>query len=282
MSHWLDDAARGLSEGTFTRRAVLRRGGAVAAGTLVGSLTLPGRTFAQALPCASNQNCPTGAECCKGRCCASAELCCDGACVPRAANDRCGDTCCNHDAGERCCDGRCCRGHCCDGRCCGEHELCCGGPGIRNCLAIQHTKRCDTHCCGDAQSCCGEDCCFRTEQCCHSGKLAYCAPKGHCCGKGKHRVACGSGKHLCCPEDEHCCGGKCCKPENCRDGVCGGPKCLCTPPLECCGPNTCISPPPHGAGCCIGGVTPGFLDGSTCCDSSKYNCGCPGGGCCIC
>src|SRR5581483_7060840 len=47
VSHWFDDAARGLSEGRVTRRAVLRRGGAVAAGTLVGSLTLPGWTFAQ-------------------------------------------------------------------------------------------------------------------------------------------------------------------------------------------------------------------------------------------
>ena len=41
MSHWLDDAARGLAEGRYSRRRVLRRAGGVAVGVLLGSVGVP-------------------------------------------------------------------------------------------------------------------------------------------------------------------------------------------------------------------------------------------------
>ena len=299
MSHWLDDAARGLSEGRVTRRAVLRRGSAVAAGTLVGSLALPGWTFAQSRPCRSEQDCPTGAECCEGKCCDTAERCCDGMCVSRSESELCGNTCCDLTEGEECCDGDCCVGD----------EVCCGGRGRRFCSPIDKTKHCGTHCCGDGQTCCGEGCCRRTEQCCHSGKLAYCAPKGHCCGKGKHRVACGRGKHLCCPEDEHCCGGTCCKPADCHNGKCGGKcppgqqrcfgKCGCPSDAKCCDKGDCVGATGQfvccgvttgsfvraGNACCVGGK-PGTLCGGVCClqnccGATGFEVCCePGQGCC--
>lgn len=42
VSHWLDEAAHGLSEGRYSRRQVLRRGGAAAGGALLGPLVREG------------------------------------------------------------------------------------------------------------------------------------------------------------------------------------------------------------------------------------------------
>jgi hypothetical protein len=146
VSHWLDDAARGLAEGTFTRRAVLRRSGTVAGGALLASVTGPLAAFTPAARAAGCPNLP----------CQPPDVCCGG------------NTCCNSNT-HTCCEGLCLED---------------GGPvGCRAGRAY-------------ARSAVTSECCKKGEQCCNSGKLSYCAPKGRCCPKGQHRVTCGTGKHL--------------------------------------------------------------------------------------
>jgi hypothetical protein len=277
VSHWLDDAARGLSEGRYSRRHVIKRGSAVAAGALVGSLAGPGRAFAQARPCDSGGQCPSG-ECCSGLCCFSDELCCIDECRSKEYFHRCGEKCCS--VYHKCCPGgHCCLKdrECCVGRaghdCCREDELCCNG----DCRPKEYFHRC------------GDTCCSVYDECCHSGTLAYCAPKGHCCGKGKHRVKCGSGKHLCCPEGEYCCGGKCCKPEDCQNGVCtgGGSKSTCVencPPGAKCCPGSCTNPTDGTTVCCQPTPTsPNGIVGACSAQYGQTGSGCQGGAFgCIC
>ncbi len=284
MSHWLDDAARGLSEGRFTRRAVLRRGGAVAGGALLASVTGPMRPLTRAsaaappgVPCPDfNKPCFSPDVCCGGvSCCTPEKTCCGRECL------RSGEECCHglhpyHPKFERCCPRKP------------------GGP--------------PPHSCFNDEPCCGADCCSKGEQCCNSGKLAYCAPKGKCCPEGQHRVTCGGrAKSMCCPEGEYCCGGTCCKPSNCHNGKCARYTCgvngqtgTCPPgqqcydyidgtsgfccaggtpgPLRCCshGHNGFLCPLPYS--CSPTGVCRGGPDSGGCVDTSTNTCLCPGGG----
>jgi hypothetical protein len=85
LSHWLDDAARGLSEGRYNRRQVLRRGGAVAAGTLAASVTGPLAALTRATAAAAGVPCPDF-----NSPCLSPDTCCGGQFCLRtlAAGDR--------------------------------------------------------------------------------------------------------------------------------------------------------------------------------------------------
>ena len=345
MSHWFDDAARGLSEGRVTRRAVLRRGGAVAGGALLASVTGPLRSMPHAsaatpsgVPCPDfNAPCSAPDVCCGGEhCCNSTtEFCCGGSCIPR----RPGVGCCHNSTYdpsiEKCCpQGGGPFGHACfkDEECCGtsecckKGEFCCGGsciprrPGVGCCHNSTYDpsieKCCPQgggpfgHACFKDEECCGtSECCKKGEQCCNSGKVRYCAPKGHCCPKGQHRVTCGTGKGLCCPEGEYCCGGQCCKTGACHNGKCGGKcppgqqmcfgKCGCPSDAKCCDKGDCAGATGQfvccgvttgafvraGNACCVGGK-PGQLCAGVCCLQNCCGqpgfevCCAPGQGCC--
>ncbi len=244
MSHWLDDDARGLSDGRYNCRQVLRRGSLVAGGALLASVTTPIENVVRAtsrtgVPC-PDFNSP----------CLSPNTCCGG------------DKCCDN-ATEFCCGGGCIKRHpwvaCCHGA--GTYD-----PKIEKCCPNPSGQ---FHACDKSEKCCGtRDCCNKSEQCCHSGKLAYCAPKGHCCPKGQHRVACGTGKRLCCPDDENCCGGTCCKTGQCHNGKCNKSACSPSNPH-----GTC----PSGQTCCGGYccLTANCSDGQ-CFEPCGPSCGRPG------
>jgi hypothetical protein len=284
VSHWFDDAARGLSEGRVTRRAVLRRGGAVAGGALLASVTRPLGVVTRAsaaprpsVPCPDvNARCSAPDVCCGGKqCCNSTtEFCCGGSCIRRRP-------------GVGCCHDR-------------TYD-----PGVEKCCpqGVGHACFKDEECCGTSE------CCKKGQQCCNSGKLRYCAPTGHCCPKGQHRVTCGTGKVLCCPEGEFCCGGQCCKTGECHDGKCGGKcppgqqmcfgKCGCPSDAKCCDKGDCVGATGQfvccavttgsfvraGNACCVGGK-PGQLCGGVCCLQNCCGptgfevCCAPGQGCC--
>jgi hypothetical protein len=287
VSHWFDDAARGLSEGRVTRRAVLRRGGAVAGGALLASVTGPlglmthaNAATASGVPCpGSDAACLAPDVCCGGKhCCNSTmQFCCGGSCIPR----RPGTGCCHDSTYDP-----------------SEEKCCPQGSGPLG------------HACFKNEECCGtSECCKKGEQCCNSGKLRYCAPKGHCCPKGQHRVTCGAGKGLCCPEGEFCCGGQCCKTGDCHEGKCGGKcppgqqmcfgKCGCPSDAKCCDKGDCAGATGQfvccgvttgafvraGNACCVGGK-PGQLCAGVCCLQNCCGqpgfevCCAPGQGCC--
>ena len=287
MSHWLDDAARGLAEGTHSRRDVLRRGGAIAGGAMLVSVTGPLGTLRRAkattvatAPC-PDFACPTFDICCGGHTCCNpmTHFCCGESCIPR-------------DRGVGCCHDR-------------AYD-----PGVEKCCP-ESTPGAHGHACGKYEECCGAtECCKEGEQCCNSGKLRYCAPKGKCCPKGQHRVTCGgTAKRICCPEGEYCCGGKCCKPADCHNGKCGGKcppgqqmcfgKCGCPSDAKCCDKGDCVGATGQfvccgvttgsfvraGNACCVGGK-PGTLCGGvcclqSCCGATGFEVCCePGQGCC--
>lgn len=121
MSHWLDDAARGLSEGRYNRRQVLRRGGAVAAGTLAASVTGPLAALTRATaaaagvpcpdfnsPCLSPDTCCGGQECCDH----ATEFCCGGTCFKHGGRVGCCHNSSYDPRIEKCCSGLCCQGDC--------------------------------------------------------------------------------------------------------------------------------------------------------------------------
>jgi hypothetical protein len=265
VSHWLDDVARGLAEGSLTRRAVLRRSGRVAGGALIASVTGPLASFSPVaraagcpnVPCQPPEVCCGGSTCCNS----NTHTCCEGLCIEdggrvgccggrvysRSKVTCCGETRCNKSThfccGDQCHlrspDIGCCRGQAYDP----NREICCPQPARGR------------HFCARNEQCCGAtECCTKGEQCCNSGKLSYCAPKGRCCPKGQHRVTCGTGKRLCCPEGEYCCGGKCCKPSDCQNGVCSKGDCggrQCPSGQKCCNPamESCVTPFPAGPFC---------------------------------
>ena len=264
MSHWLDDAARRLAEGTFTRRAVLRRSTTAAGGALLASVAGPLAAFTPAARAAGCPNlpCPPGEACCGGSTCCNSNThtCCEGLCIQDGGPvGCCGDRVYARSA-VTCCGGK---------RCNKSTHFCCGTQchrrGSMSDVAVARpttrTSRCcppagsGRHSCAKNEHCCGtSQCCTKGEQCCNSGKLSYCAPTGRCCPRGQHRVACGTGKHLCCPDGEYCCGGKCCKPSNCYNGKCNKRNCGgrdCPPGQACCNPATesCVTPFPAGPFC---------------------------------
>ena len=304
MSHWLDDAARGLADGRYSRRQVLRRGGTIAGGVVMASVS--GSLGGLVLPAAAS-----GAVTCAGRHtpCRPGQRCCVGVDVEDVCYDPSIDQCCEENGVKK---GVCSRQkECCGHECCDpDHETCCGGRCVSKssdvvcCRKNAHDPGEDCYegegedglpvekCCHFSgtcydpreQICCGSGVCeTKSEECCHSGKLSYCAPKGQCCPRGQHRVTCSDvlTTDMCCPEDEYCCGGTCCAPDHCQNGRCMTEPCPCAGHLECCGPYSatsvnCIEPPPFGAGCCYGGV-PSMLCDSTCCPPQYGACCGPAG-----
>ena len=286
MSHWLDDAARGLSEGRYSRRQVLKRGGVAAGGALLGSMTGPlGSLVVPAVA--------TGAVICSGqrRPCKTGEQCCPGFDLEDICYDPSIDQCCVEDGVKKgICSRRkeCCGHHCCEPdtqTCCGggcadkvEELVCCrknaNDPGERCYEDVGEDGQAVEKCCHSTgtcydprdQVCCGSGLCDkRKEECCHSGSQSYCAPKGECCPKGEHRISCGDyetpSRDICCPEDEYCCGGVCCHPLDCGGDVCcfenehrvtcaDGKHICCPKDAACCG-GVCCTPDDCQNGTCM-------------------------------
>jgi hypothetical protein len=102
----LDELAKGLANGTLSRRKALRLlGGALLGGVMA---SIPGVAWA-ATPEGRGRPCPKGAIKCGDTCCASPEdRCCRGVCTnvvfDRSNCDRCGNECAPE---EGCCGGRC-------------------------------------------------------------------------------------------------------------------------------------------------------------------------------
>ncbi len=292
MSHWLDDAARGLAEGSHSRRDVLRRGGAVAAGAVLGSVTGSLSAFtpvALAAGCATVP-CDPSRSCCAGRECwnPASEQCCEDGHICKLL----GETCCKND----CCDNtheHCCAGECisksrkccgpdsaADGTKCGRNQECCRyadrehrcySPSTHHCCGSLAVCKNDERCCGSPPKCIGigEDCCesrepykTATQKCCPSKRGPGVCEKTQRCCDGP------DGAH-CCEAHQECCGEGCCEKGKCRDGVClggncGGSRCppdqfCCNPQREYCGrpgaqcPGDCDAKPGETIGCCPSG-----------------------------
>ena len=303
MSHWLDDAARGLSDGKLTRRAVLRRGGAVAGGALFASVTSPMRPLTRASAAAG-----TGVPC-PDVPCQPPDVCCAGA--------RGVAHCCN-SATHFCCEGVCLedgdpRTGCCHGQLYHRRsDICCPEVGARRYTCRKGEECCGTkYCCTQGERCCGDQCCDGQccgsecmqgpQECCH-GLRTYvpsfqtCCPRKpggpppHTCVTGEE--CCGAG---CCKKGEQCCNsgklaycapkGKCC-PKGQHRVTCGkGKKALCCPEGEyCCGGKCCNPSDCHNGVCskgnCGGAPCP---RGEACCNPAMGSCVTPypAGGSCI-
>lgn len=274
MSHWLDEAARGLSEGRYTRRQALRRATRVAGAGALARAVDPGLAIARV----PGEGCYESDHCyAPNRCCGAYGTCYNPdthKCCPR------GDACLKSLT--------CCGQHCCHPE---KNEECCGHSV---CYRRDSEKCCPkgTKCDRD-QKCCGFDCCNeeKGEMCCHDfqcylpAKYTCCpdgtiVPKGDlCCPKGL--VPCGQGEaatccHLsdcvddlccnisgssplaelasahcngqCCKTGYLCCGAgssaTCCATANCNNGVCGSP---CGSAGVCGSSQVCC---PGGAGAC--------------------------------
>ena len=240
MSHWLDVAAKGLAGGSYSRRDVLRRGGAIAAGSLIGSAAAPFSALA-ATPKCTETTCPDG-TCCEGRCLTDRDFGCCHNRIYLRLNKHC---CPQAPAGatHTCLDGEDCCGK---QECCQHNEICCGtGQCIPNksgnigcCNGFTYNKRVDhccpehdkdeAHFCAKDESCCGKkDCCKRDEICCGTGQcipnkkgnigccngftynknvdqccLEFPADEAHFCAKSE--TCCG--EKACCGKDQECCG----------------------------------------------------------------------------
>jgi len=301
VSHWLDDAARGLADGSHNRREVLRRGGAIAASTLLGSAVSPLRAFASSRPC-TPASCPDGI-CCEGRCLVTGILgCCHDRIYARLSKTCCpeapaggGHTCLD---GEECCGKtKCCTGEqlCCDGRCLPGPRTrvgCCHGATYdkraEECCPEQPRGALEFHVCLKDEECCGEKECCRGEQLCCDGR---------CLPGPRTRVGCCNGatydkrSEQCCLEQPsgalefHVCA---------KDEECCGEKACCTKGQECCGSGAtarcvakgkckehCVTPgfPPTYTPCgdtCCGGSSPvccNLPPGPTCCAAGQVCCG---------
>jgi len=124
VDHSVDALARGLADGTVSRRKALRlMGGVLLGGTLA---SIPGIAWAKNNPkCKKDSQCSAGQGCCNGVCtplgttenciacgnkCSGADpICCGGICLNSTNNDRnCG--CCEcscEQFGQHCCDKVC-------------------------------------------------------------------------------------------------------------------------------------------------------------------------------
>ena len=254
MSRWLDDAARGLAEGSHNRREVLLRGGAIAASTLLGSAVSPLR--ASATSGCTPANCPNGL-CCEGRCLTGSLF---GCCHDRIYSRLSKHCCPQAPAGgtHTCLDGEECCGK---AKCCTSNEVCCDGKCLKG-----NRKR--LGCCNNATYDPSiEQCCLEQP----SGKFEFhvCAKDEQCCGKDK-----------CCTSKEVCCDGKCLKGNRKRLGCCNNATydpsieqcCLEQPPgkfefhvcakdEECCGEKACCS---KGQECCGAGASARCVAKGTC------------------
>ncbi len=300
MSHWLDDVARGLAEGRHSRRDLLRRGGAVAAGSILAPLAHPLAAIGAAK--CTDASCPDG-TCCEGRCLTDSSFgCCHDKIYFRTTQHCCSE----HPAGRThvCPDGKDCCGK---DECCDPDHICCGtGQCIPNksgnigcCNGFTYNKREDrccpehkkdeAHFCAKDEECCGKDsCCKKDEICCGTGQcipnksgnigccngFTYNKREDQCCAEYPEGEA-----HFCAKE-ETCCGEKAC----CKAGqeCCGsGGKEHCVPKGKC--KQNCGKPgfPPSYVACgatCCGGSTPVCCNspqGAACCQSGQVCCGGP-------
>ena len=215
MGQWLDDAAKGFAEGAYNRRQVLRRGGAVAVGAVIGSVTgsLSAFTSVALAACPDGHRCGRGESCCKNDCCDNAH--------------------------ERCCAGRCIsnRRECCGlnpvvhGKVCGLHEKCCAvvgicySPATHHCCHYEKVCKKDEECCGSALE---PRCCAPGETCqhgvCMKPRQGMCGPEAYLCGSS-----------LCCAKGSPCCDPDC--PEGmgapgqsvCCSGINGAGSCFADP-----------------------------------------------------
>ena len=149
----LDELARGLADGSLSRRKALRLLGGALLGGVVASI--PGVAWA-APPEGQGRPCPKGAI-------------------------KCGDTCCTSP------EDRCCRGVCTNvvfnqsncGRCgnkCAPEEGCCGG----RCVPLNTAENCGGCFAGCHEA---EICVSGTCQCPQAGETLcanVCCPEGHC------------------------------------------------------------------------------------------------------
>jgi hypothetical protein len=173
LSGWLDDAARGLSEGRYNRRQVLQRGGKVAAATVVGVSRLSPESAGASQPHAKkcgryDVKCSSGERCCGGVCCHPAQC----------HNDVCHNGC--HKGSQRC-DGECChittettcapKQGCvtCKGRTDGQDLICETSPSYYECCA---------KCCGPEYGCCTN----KNDICCDFPAMGDYQPGGCCYG----------------------------------------------------------------------------------------------------
>jgi hypothetical protein len=302
-NHWLDFAAKGLADGTHSRREILRRGAAIAAGGVLGSAATPLAALAATSKC-TELTCPDG-TCCEGRCLTGSLL---GCCHDRIYS-RLNKHCCPEapaGGGHTCLDGLECCGK---AECCEKDEICCGtGQCIPNksgnigcCNGFTYNKREDrccpehakdeVHFCAKDESCCGKaECCKKDEICCGTGQ---CIPNKSgnigCCNGftyNKREDQCclefPDGEAHFCAKDETCCGEKACCGED--QECCGsGGKEHCVAKGEC---NEC--PPGEvkcGGSCCPKGQCQNgtCLCGGFVCSSPNHCCHgtqCCGGVCC--
>jgi hypothetical protein len=297
VSHWLDDTARNLAEGRYNRRQVLRRGGAVLAGGLVGTLASPLQAFGRSRTTARRcgvHTCKPGQACCDDEYCydPATHKCCGKGNICARGDSCCGNHCCHAGANEHCCGGEVC---------CRKGQTCCGIPGsVANPVGCCDAGRHCCHstvggevvfgCCPDRTTCCGKHCCdSATQKCC--GGRCYDPVTDKCCGETicpMHRNCCGD---KCCQFHLVCCGGTCCHKANCHNNVCRTtpkPKNqLCPEGYTFCnntpnGPHCC----PKGSFCCT--TTPGvcYTKPQACCHNKaiydpKVTFCCPNGHVCL-
>lgn len=240
MSDWLDDAARGLADGRYSRRRVLKSGAAAALASFGISLGSPRRALAATRSQCGPYTLRPGWQCCDNErpFDPTVEKCCGRGNVCLHAMDCCGEACCA-PAGRQGTPPE----HCCHGRlCCYEDERCCGLPGSPDdpptccssgevcCKSRSADGGVQTACCGQDVECCDGRCCELHETCCDKRcidpRLETCCPSGSTCPPDK--TCCG--KSSCCSASEDCCSDGRCAPK----GTCE----TCDPPCsaldECC------------------------------------------------
>jgi hypothetical protein len=117
-SHDLDSVARGLAEGSLTRRAALRKIAAATMAVVVPAAVLGGT--ADAAPCPPGRRCPSG-------CCPVGQVCRNGRCICTGGKRKCRGKCVNLKTNPRhcgACGNVCPSGHTCVGGECVAEALC--------------------------------------------------------------------------------------------------------------------------------------------------------------
>jgi hypothetical protein len=195
VDHSVDALARGLADGTVSRRKALRlMGGVLLGGTLA---SIPGIAWAKSDKCKKDSQCSVGAKCCSGICldttnsdlncgccnCNCQELgssihCCNTICEDFNKDGNCGDcgrTC--DPAPPRCetCLGGTTRGSCSRKQCPGRKVLDPSGQTC-NCVCPEGTTACGEECC-NSENC--EECDPTTGTCRACERLG---PDFNCCG----------------------------------------------------------------------------------------------------
>ena len=284
MSHWLDDAARGLADGTHSRREVLRRGGLVAAGGFLASVGRTGTALGAEGDCGGEPYNKLFERCCEGgerpHICPKTDRCCGSrCCAPNAAC--CDEHRCYHPAKHKCCATHGFRGQ--RPWLCKPHQHCCGqyAPGTDvspGCFSPATNTCCQGRSHGGIypshSECCegvGYD---PATQCCVSGEVvAKC--NGNCCQP--FQVCCNG---RCCGQSEVCCAGQCVASSDCCSGqVCAEGE-VCCGGTTCCAADECNPNGVCGPNCCSDFVGPGVCCPGDCSNSSQYTPGMSSTTCC--